>query len=276
MHRSDTGQGLREFMNEIELLCQLHHPNLISLIGFCNHKDEKIIVYEYMSNGSLYDHLHNKDMEPLSWKKRLEICIGVARGVHYLHTGAKRTIIHCHISPKSILLDNNMVPKISEFGLSLKGQHFTSKPKPTPIPDDEFTTFAGTYSYTAPEVVFNMTITDKGDVYSFGIVLLEVVCTDNRLKMWQGHPIEDIIDLKIRGNIAPECWEVFMDITKRCLNDEPDERPTMGEVEVQLECALTLQEEADIKKTISDYTLLSTTTINSRLLEVEDVNFMSD
>jgi serine/threonine protein kinase len=118
-----------KFKKEIELHCQLHHPNLTSLIGFCDQKDEKILVYDYMFNGTLYDHLRSRDMESLSWKKKLEICIGVARGLHYLHTGAKRTIFHCDIKPKTILLDNNMVPKLSHLGFSLQGKLSKSKPK---------------------------------------------------------------------------------------------------------------------------------------------------
>nr|XP_007139443.1 hypothetical protein PHAVU_008G029900g [Phaseolus vulgaris]ESW11437.1 hypothetical protein PHAVU_008G029900g [Phaseolus vulgaris] len=116
-----------KFKNEIELLCQLRHPNIISLTGFCNHEKEKIVVCEYMPNGSLHSHLRRGE---LSWKKRLEICIGAARGLHYLHAGAKRTIIHRAIKPRNILLDANMEPKLSNFGHSLQGQRFMSKPKP--------------------------------------------------------------------------------------------------------------------------------------------------
>ncbi|XP_027349243.1 receptor-like protein kinase THESEUS 1 [Abrus precatorius] len=159
-----------EFKNEIELLCQLRHPNLVSLIGFCDEQYEKIIVYEYMSNGSLDKHLHEGNREPLSWKKRLEICIGAARGVHYLHTGAKRTIFHRDIKPSNILLDHNMEPKLADLGLSLQGPHFMSKPKPIQVD-----AIIGTYRYMAFEYALYGTITEKCDVYSFGMVLLDVV-----------------------------------------------------------------------------------------------------
>ncbi|KAJ1406523.1 Serine-threonine/tyrosine-protein kinase, catalytic domain [Sesbania bispinosa] len=273
------------FKKEIELLCQLHHPNLISLKGFCNHKNEKIIVYEYMPNGSLHDHLHNKDMEPLSWKKRLEICIGVARGVHYLHTGARRTIIHRDIKPSNILLDSNMVAKISDFGFSLQGALSTSKPKPIQKP------LAGTVGFLAPEVFLDTCVgwTDRCDVYSFGVVLLEVICAKTcvtitmEMRGLDGamsklpheesenvrpafHPYvisrlraEEIIDPTLTGKIALECWEVFIDIIDGCLNEEPNERPTMGEVEVELERALTLQLEADARNTGGDHYSLSST-----------------
>ncbi|KAL9297296.1 hypothetical protein ACSQ67_023192 [Phaseolus vulgaris] len=178
----ERGEQWNVFKNEIELLCQLRHPNIISLTGFCNHKKEKIVVLEYMPNGSLYDHLQRGE---LSWKKRLEICIGAARGLHYLHAGAKRTIIHRDIKPQNILLDANMEPKLSNFGLSLQGQRFMSKPKP--------------------------------------------------IKEFLEKPLEENIDLEIKGKIVPECWKVFIDIMQRCVDSEAEERPTMGEVEVQLQ-----------------------------------------
>nr|XP_029147740.1 putative receptor-like protein kinase At5g39000 [Arachis hypogaea] len=262
----NSNQHFLEFMKEIELLCQLHHPNLISLVGFCNHEKKKIIVYEFMCNGSLHDHLYNRDKKPLSWQTRLEICIGVARGLHYLHAGAKRSIFHCDIKPSNILLDSNMVSKLSDFGLSLQGPLSTSKPKPI-----EVDYVAGTFGYLAPECFQRLTVTDKCDVYSFGMVLLVMVCMKekdlflnkaNMLAFMQRFPIEEIIDPTLGGKIAPECWEVFMDVTKRCLMHEPDERPTMGEVEVLLEYALLLQAQADIKKNNGCYSLSSTTLIN--------------
>jgi len=117
------------------------------------------------------------------------------------------------------------------------------------------------------EYIVDGTITDKFDVFSFGMVLLEVVCGRNCLIIPTEtevleKPVEENIDQNIKGKIAPECWQVFIDIIIRCLKYEPDERPTMGEVEVQLEHALSMQEQADITNTNSDYTLFSTTTIH--------------
>ncbi|XP_061365979.1 receptor-like protein kinase ANXUR2 [Gastrolobium bilobum] len=266
-------QGIMEFKNEIELLCQLCHPNLVSLVGFYDDKNETIIVYDYMANGSLHDRLYCKDMEPLSWKKRLEICIAVAHGLHYLHTGAKRTIFHQNLNLNSILLDNNMVPKITGFGLSLQGPRF----------------IAGTSGYNAP----NNTFTVEYDVYSFGVVMLLVICTKDKQTIFDKinrvenqskelekfikvtpatmdiydlvhrFPVEEMMDPILKGKIAPGCWEVFIDIAERCLKQEPNERPTMGEVEVQLEYGLALQEEADATKTSGDFILLSTTIFNT-------------
>ncbi|XP_057436144.1 probable receptor-like protein kinase At5g38990 [Lotus japonicus] len=306
-------QGEEPFKMETKLLCQLRHPNLITLIGFCFDDDEKIIVYEYMSNGSLTDRVLSKDArEPLSWKTRLEICIGAARAVHYIHSGLKRTIIHRRVNPSNILLDDNMVPKLSDFGISIQGQLFTEKPKPI-----EGKPPAGTFGYMPPEGLSQEILTDKFDVYSFGVVLLEVVCakrlgrfiyetsdceeietsnngsespshiTDNGSESPShitdhgsespshitdhgsespyhitDHHITDHIMLKLQaeeidpalvGNIAPECYAVYIDIIDRCLKHEPDERPTMGEVEVLLEHALTLQLVEDARDTSDDY-----------------------
>ncbi|ESW11418.1 hypothetical protein PHAVU_008G028200 [Phaseolus vulgaris] len=247
------------FKNEIELLCQLRHPNCVSLIGFCNHKKEKILVYEYMSNESLDRHLQRGE---LSWNQRLEICTGAARGLHYLHAGAKRTIIHRIVKPRTILLDDNMQPKLTGFCISVKGSRFMSKPKPIKVD-----VVAGTPGYMARELFTDDAITEKSDVYSFGMVLLEVVCGRKYVTMpiereFLEKPLEEKVDASIKGKIAPKCWEVFIDITKRCVMYEPDERPTMGEVEVQLEHALSLQEQADITNTNGDYILFSTTVIH--------------
>lgn len=166
-----------KFKKEIELHCQVHHPNLTYFIGFCDHKDEKILVYEYMFNGSLFDHLLSRDLEPLSWKKRLQICIGAAKGLHYLHAGLKRTVFHLDIQPSNILLDNSMLPKLFNLGLSLQGK--LSKSESIPI---EVDMICGTFGYLAPECFQINTITDKCDVYSFGMVLFDVVCTTTNYK----------------------------------------------------------------------------------------------
>lgn len=149
-----------KFKKEIELNCQLRHPNLTSFIGFCDQKDERILVYEYMLNGSVYDHLHLRNTESLSWKKKLEICVGAAKGLHYLHTGAKRAIFHCDIKPQNILLDKNMVPKLSHLGFSI--QEKVSKLKPKPV-KAEILIFGNFFSSTfrANACVINYCMYDK-------------------------------------------------------------------------------------------------------------------
>ncbi|XP_045796059.1 receptor-like protein kinase ANXUR1 isoform X1 [Trifolium pratense] len=260
--------------NIIELHCQLHHPNLISLIGFCENKYVSCLVYEYMCNGSLHDRLLSRDMESLSWKKRLEISIEVAKGLHYLHTGAKRPIFNRDITTHNILLDSKMVPKL-KLEISLQGKFSKLNQKPIQV-DAIF----GTINYMAPEYALYGTVTDKSDVYSFGMVLLDVACTNYNLTIrdkiemfrleeeiafledhnevlllyedilkgdnfWDKFLDAEIIDPILMRLIALPCLEVYMDIAKRCLKSDPNERPAMGEVEVELEHALALQEEEE-------------------------------
>ncbi|MED6115719.1 hypothetical protein PIB30_093379 [Stylosanthes scabra] len=270
----NSHQGSVQFKKGIEMLCQLRHPNVISLIGFCYQEKEMIGVYEYMPNGTLSDYMRDKNREPLSWNKRLEICIGVARGLHYLHAGAKRCIVHRDIKPSNILLDRNMVPKISDFGLSLQGALSTSKPKRIQVDH-----VAGTLGYLAPEQFLDKVVTDKTDVFSFGMVLIHVVTNTDLhhvLREIQDNHItlEVRIDPILKGKIASESWQVFTNVIQSCLEYEADERPTMGEVEVLLEHALSLQQQADITNinNAAHYTLLSTTHLSDLLKSSDIIN----
>ncbi|XP_023915022.1 receptor-like protein kinase FERONIA [Quercus suber] len=166
-------QGSRELTNEVALLCQLNHSNLIHLIGYCiDHDGENIIlVFEFMVNGNLGDHIYGTDHDPLPWKQRLQICIGVACGLHYLHTGLKHSIIHGDVKTKNILLDEKWEAKLGDFGLFKMGPPSLSKDLFWVVSRVE-----GTYGYMAPEYVLQGELTDKSEVYSFGVLLLEVLC----------------------------------------------------------------------------------------------------
>ncbi|KAK6270614.1 hypothetical protein POUND7_007712 [Theobroma cacao] len=258
--RPDSARyAVSEFQNEVQLLCQLCHQHLVSLIGYCNDKDEKIVVFEFMNNGSLGDHLYGCGYDPLPWKQRLEICIGAASGLHYLHTGAKHAVIHRDVKSSNILLDDKWVSKFSDFGLS------KMRPQPSynmskALKKIESRTI-GTLGYMAPEYAKRDELSEKCDVYSFGVVLFEVLCArkvfdlsldkhEVNLVDWVRHfigegTIYNIIDPYLKGRIAPECFKIFVDIAYCCVSEEGDRRPEMGEVELMLELALEMQEKAD-------------------------------
>ncbi|KAK1414176.1 hypothetical protein QVD17_29917 [Tagetes erecta] len=253
------------------MLSKLRHCHLVSLIGYCNDGQEMTLVYEYMSRGTLDDHLHKHGML-LTWMRRLQICLGAARGLDYLHTGTgiKHGVIHRDVKSSNILLDDSWAAKVSDFGLSKIG--------PINQPSTYVSTqVKGTFGYLDPDYYATGRLTRKSDVFAFGVILFEVLsgkkAVDRSLddEHWglvrwaqdfikEGR-INQIIDSSLRGRISQRCLKAFTQLANQCLNSHPKHRPTMTQVVAGLEYVLDMQKKANSALKPTNRTIFRKTTL---------------
>ncbi|KNA09456.1 hypothetical protein SOVF_153340 [Spinacia oleracea] len=250
--RSDNTQlGADSFVNEVHLLSQIRHQNLVSLEGLCHESKQQILVYEYLPGGSLADSLYGSNSRKftLNWIRRLKIAIDAAKGLHYLHNGSEPRIIHRDIKCTNILLDAQMNAKVSDFGLSKQvteadATHVTTIVK-------------GTTGYLDPEYYSTLQLTEKSDIYSFGVVLLELICGREPYNRRSGTPdtfnlvlwakpflqagMFEVVDDNLVGDFDMESMRKAATIASRCVERDASIRPNAAEVLQELKESYSLQ-----------------------------------
>ncbi|PSS34929.1 Serine/threonine-protein kinase-like protein [Actinidia chinensis var. chinensis] len=245
----DMKKNSKEFHTELDLLSRLNHAHLLNLIGYCEEGGERLLVYEFMANGSLHQHLHGKNKaskEQLDWVRRVTIAVQAARGIEYLHGYACPPVIHRDIKSSNILIDEEHNARVADFGLSLLGPANSSSPL-AELP-------AGTLGYLDPEYYRLHYLTTKSDVYSFGVLLLEILSGRKAIDMQfeEGNIVEWAVPLIKAGDIQTildpvlkppsdvEALKRIANVACKCVRMRGKERPSMDKVTTSLERALVL------------------------------------
>lgn len=231
--RKDSLLTTSEFHNAIAILSRVHHMNLVNLLRYCDEKGEQMLVYKFMERGSVHDQLSENYGEPLSWVSRLQIALGAARGLSYLHEAANPSIIHGDVKSSNILVDEKMVAKVADYGLKKLS------------PDDMITSVKGIMGSLDPDNGVTHKLTEKSDVYSFGLVLLELL-TGYPAHSHSISEVKEKVQTRqgLNGLISPSMGRYSLDamtevvyITLRCLDANSGSRPNMSEVVEELEGA---------------------------------------
>ncbi|GMH26740.1 hypothetical protein Nepgr_028583 [Nepenthes gracilis] len=245
------GQGHKEWLAEVHFLGGVEHRNLVKLLGYCSADAERgmqrLLVYEFMPNKSLENHLFNGKLPLLSWERRLQIMLGAAEGLAYLHEGMELQVIFRDFKPSNVLLDKNFNPKLSDFGLAREGpdgdcSHVSTAP-------------VGTYGYVAPEYVETGHLSAKSDIFSFGVVLYEILTgrrsieinhprSEQKLLEWvKQFPAESkrfymIMDLRLQNQYSLVAARKVAKLADRCLNKNPKDRPDIQAIVKELREAI--------------------------------------
>jgi serine/threonine protein kinase len=232
----ESAQGQGEFRNELALLSRLHHRHLVGLEGFCDEDGLQILVYEFMSNGDLHDNLLGKNRSTMNATQRLEVAVGIARGLDYLHSSANPPVIHRDVKPSNVLLDDFMVAKLADFGISKISPELYTHVSTRPL---------GTMGYMDPDYFRTNRLTVASDVYAFGVVLLELVTGQRvfdtsrmdgiNLNDWvrprfADGGVRDIVDERLGDEYDADLFTILTEIGLSCSKSDRSERPSMKEV----------------------------------------------
>ncbi|KAK9999865.1 hypothetical protein SO802_019468 [Lithocarpus litseifolius] len=242
--KPESFQGHKEWLAEVNYLGQLHHENLVKLVGYCSESENRLLVYEFMPKGSLENHLFRKGVQPIAWPTRMNIAICVARGLSFLHS-LDANVIYRDLKASNILLDSDFNAKLSDFGLARDG--------PTGDNTHVSTRVVGTRGYAAPEYVATGHLTPKSDVYSFGVVLLELLSgkramdddrpgsAEETLVDWakpflsESRRVLRIMDTRLGGQYSKKGVQAAAALALKCLHTDPKNRPPMVDVLASLE-----------------------------------------
>ncbi|XP_061346697.1 probable LRR receptor-like serine/threonine-protein kinase At1g67720 [Gastrolobium bilobum] len=252
---SNSYQGKREFSNEVTLLSRIHHRNLVQLLGYCREEENSMLIYEFMHNGTLKEHLYGPlaHGQNIKWIKRLEIAEDAAKGIEYLHTGCNPVVIHRDLKSSNILLDKHMRAKVSDFGLSKLAVDGVSHVS---------SIVRGTVGYLDPEYYISQQLTDKSDVYSFGVILLELISGQEAISnesfgvncrnivQWaklhiESGDIQGIIDPLLRKDYDLQSMWKIAEKALMCVQPHGHMRPSISEVLKEIQDAISIEREVE-------------------------------